>query len=183
MSHARIIPTNCNMDSLSTAVHGIHPKKDNPFKQTKEICRDLYTANLPEQEICRDLYSANQPKTKKNIQLVQEPVVLSDGSTMKPIEVKSSSDVLRASLLMLFKHVSDIHVTLVEIIAEKYGHSVEDIHKSINEDPRWAAMFTNPLITDLTATVEEHKVPKANTVATKPKRSIKILEDEPELVF
>ncbi len=176
MSHARIRSVNCNIDSLSTAVHGIHPKKDNPFKQTKEICRDLYTANLPEQEICRDLYSANQPKTKKNVKLVQEPVILSDGSTMKPLQIKSPSDVHRASLLMLFKHVSDIHVTLVEIIAEKYGLSVEDIHKTINEDPRWAAMLENPLITDLTATVEENKV-------SKPKRTIKILDDEPELIF
>lgn len=118
---------------------------------------------------------AQQPPSKKKVQLVQEPIVLSDGSTMKPLHIKSSGDVLRASLLMLFKHVSDIHVTLVEIIAEKFGLSIEDIHKAINEDPRWAAMFVDPLLTDMTATIEENKV-------TKPKRKIQI-SDEPELIF
>ena len=123
-------------------------------------------------------------KTKKQIQVIQEPVILSDGSTMKPLQVKSSSDVLRASLLMLFKHVSDIHVTLVEIVAEKFGISIEDIHKTIQEDPRWAAIFTDPLITDLTATVEENKVETKTETKTerKPKRKIQILE-EPELIF
>lgn len=111
---------------------------------------------------------------KKQATLVKEPIVLSDGSTMKPLEVKTSDDVHRASLLMLFKHVSDIHVSLVEIISDKYKIPVEDIHKTINEDPRWAAIFTNPVVTDMTATVKEHK--------TKPKRKIQVL-DEPELVF
>lgn len=119
---------------------------------------------------------AQQPKTEKNVKLVQEPILLSDGSTMKPLQIKSSSDILRASLLMLFKHVSDIHVTLVEIIAEKYGLSIEDIHKTINEDPRWASMFVDPLLTDMTATIEENKV-------AKPKRKIQIIADQPELVF
>jgi hypothetical protein len=100
------------------------------------------------------------PRTKKTVTLVKEEVVMADGSQFVPMDVKNSSDVLRASLLMLFKHVSDIHVSLVEIVADKFGLNIEDIHKAIQDDPRWAQMFVNPLITDLTATAKEHSVPK-----------------------
>lgn len=106
---------------------------------------------------------------KKPLTLVQEPVLLADGSTMKPLAVTNSSDVLRVSLLMLFKHVADIHVSLVEIVADKFGLKIEDIHKAINEDPRWAAMFVHPLITDLTATIEEHSVPAPGPKAAEAK--------------
>jgi hypothetical protein len=122
--------------------------------------------------------SMKKPAVKKSVTLDTEAVFLADGSQFKPIPVKTSSDVLRASLLMMFKHVSDIHVTIVEIIAEKFGLSVEDIHKAITDDPRWAAIFTNPLISDLTETAEKQAVPKP-----KPSPKKIILSDEPELVF
>lgn len=121
------------------------------------------------------------PRTKKEIVLDNDEVFLADGSKFKPIPVKNTSDVLRGSLLMLFKHVSDIHVTIVEIIAEKYGLSVEDIHKTITEDPRWSQMFVHPLISDLTETAEKQAEPPAKPKA--PSKKKVILSDEPELVF
>jgi len=122
--------------------------------------------------------TVKQPPTKKEIVLDQDDVSLADGSTFKPLPVKTSSDVLRASLLMLFKHVSDIHITIVEIIAEKYGLSIEDIHTTITEDPRWSAIFVHPLISDLTETAHQQAIPKS----TPAKKKI-VLSDEPELVF
>lgn len=114
----------------------------------------------------------NTSSTKKSVTLVKEEVILSDGSKFVPMEVKNSSDVLRASLLMLFKHVSDIHVTLVEIVADKFGLSVDDIHAAVKDDPRWSEMFVNPLITDLTATANENSVKPspAPAVAKKPRK-------------
>lgn len=103
------------------------------------------------------------PRAKKPITLVKEETILSDGRVFVPMEVKDSSDVLRASLLMLFKHVSDIHVSLVEIVADKFGLKIDDIHSAIQEDPRWAQMFVNPLITDLTATAEKQASRKPRT--------------------
>ena len=128
------------------------------------------------------------PPTKKTITLVKEPVTLADGSTFVPIKVESSSDVLRTSLLMMFKHVADIHISLVEIVAEKFNLKIEDIHKAINEDPRWAAMFVHPLITDLTATLDEHSVPApapapAPAKPRKNKKKAIIISDEPDMVF
>ena len=79
---------------------------------------------------------ASEPK-KKSVRVVQEPVTLADGSCFTPMKVETNKDALRASLLMLFKHVADIHVTLVEIVGEKFHLNVDDIHNAITEDPRW----------------------------------------------
>ncbi len=136
--------------------------------------------------------TAKMAPTKKPITLVKEEVLLADKSTLKPLPVKTTSDVLRVSLLMLFKHVSDIHISLVEIVAEKFGIPIEDIHKAITEDPRWAQMFVHPLITDLTAAVEENSVPPAPPAPAKLKkprapRKKKMapppVKEEDELVF
>jgi hypothetical protein len=116
------------------------------------------------------------PRTKKAIKLVQETTILADGSTMTPLDVSTPNDVLQASLLMLFKHVADIHITLVEIVAEKFDLNIDDIHRVVNEDPRWSAMMVNPLITDLTQTVKEH------SVAPSKKKAI-VISEEPDLVF
>jgi hypothetical protein len=112
---------------------------------------------------------------RKPVTLVKEPVTLADGSGFSPMPVKDSSDALRASLLMLFKHVADVHVTVVEIVAEKFNLKVEDIHKAITDDPRWTEMLVNPLITDLTAAAKDQTLPK--------KKKAIVVSNEEELVF
>lgn len=120
---------------------------------------------------------AAKGRGKKQVTVCTEPVHLADGSALKPLEVKDSSDVLRASLLMLFKHVADIHVTVVEIVADKFGLKIDDIHSAITEDPRWANIFLHPLVSDLTATCEANA-----TSAPKTKKHI-VISEEPDLVF
>lgn len=115
--------------------------------------------------------------SQKPIQMISEAVTLATGDRLPPLPVKTPKDALQATLLMLFKHVADIHVTIVEIIAEKYGLKTDEIHAAITEDPRWTEMLQNPLITDLTSTVWEKAVP-----ASKPKKPIKIVSTE-ELIF
>jgi len=120
------------------------------------------------------------PRVKKNVTLVKEAVTLADGAAFSPMPVKTSSDVLRASLLTLFKHVADIHVTVVEIIAEKFGHSVEELHEAITQDPRWEKMLVDPVVADLTETAQTNSTPppKSNK-----KKAVIVISDEPELVF
>lgn len=120
------------------------------------------------------------PPKKRNLKLVQEEVKLSDGSTFVPMPVNNKSDILKASLLVLFKHVADIHYNVVEIIADKFGHSVEELHAAIVEDPRWQQMLVDPVVTDLTATAKANSVPSLKP--QKPKKVINTSE-EPELVF
>jgi hypothetical protein len=95
----------------------------------------------------------------KPIELKSEEVILTDGSVFNPMPVKNSSDLLRATLLMMFKHVADIHVVVVQVIAEKFGLDINDIEKAITEDPRWTQMLMNPIITDLTTTAMENSSP------------------------
>jgi len=115
---------------------------------------------------------------KKPVKLVKESVTLADGSTFIPMAVNSNKDALRASLLMLFKHVADVHVTLVEIVAEKFSLKVEDVMNAVTEDPRWQTMLVDPMVTDLTAAAKESSVPPK-----KKKRPAIVIADEPELVF
>ena len=56
---------------------------------------------------------------KKDIQLQKETVELVDGSTFKPLQVRNADDGLKATLLILFKHVADMHISVLEIISEK----------------------------------------------------------------
>lgn len=121
------------------------------------------------------------PPQKKSVKLVKEEVRLADGSSFTPMEVKTNNDALRASLLMLFKHVADVHVTLVEIVAEKFHLKVDDIMNVVTEDPRWQTMLVDPLVTELTATAKENSVPPEKK--SKAKKQTIVIEDGPELVF
>lgn len=123
------------------------------------------------------------PRQKKTVKLVQEPVTLADGTAFTPMSVKNSSDVLRASLLILFKHVADIHVNVVEIIADKFGHSVEELHEAITQDPRWEKMLVDPLITDLTETAVAQSVPAPAPPKSNKKKPAIVIAEGPELVF
>lgn len=126
---------------------------------------------------------ALKPRSKKQVKMVREPVTLADGSAFTPVEVKTNSDALRATLLMLFKHVADVHVTLVEIVADKFHLNVDDIHSAITEDPRWQNMLVDPLVTDLTAAAKEKSVPPPSPPKTTNKKPAILIADEPELVF
>ena len=128
---------------------------------------------MGEQTLC------SAPKTKP-VTMVEEPVTLVDGSTFQPMPVKTANDALRASLLILFKHVADVHVTVVEIIAEKFNLDADEIHKSIVDDPRWNEMLVNPLIVDLTASVQENSIPPKP--APKKKKAI-VVSTQADLVF
>jgi hypothetical protein len=98
---------------------------------------------------------------KKGLVLEKGPVQLADGSQMKPLTVRNADDALKATLLMLFKHVADIHVSLVEIIAEKYELNAEEMHLAIQNHPKWLKMFDNPMVADLTFETFENSVKPA----------------------
>ena len=50
------------------------------------------------------------------------------------------------SLKMILQHVADFHLTVVEIISEKYNISVDEMMKAVTSDPRYANMAVNPEI-------------------------------------
>ena len=88
----------------------------------------------------------------KSITVVNEPVLVSkDGSVQEyiPKEIVGYREAYAASLHLVFKHVADFHVAMLEIIAEKYGHDVDEMVKVVQEDSRIKDMVVNPVISGL----------------------------------
>ncbi len=85
----------------------------------------------------------------KKITIINEPFYVNEhGETTSfvPKDIKTSRDAYGASLHMLFKHVADVHVTLLEILAEKYKLSVDEMLQTVQDDPRWKNIPVNPVI-------------------------------------
>lgn len=88
----------------------------------------------------------------KSITVVNEPVLVSkDGSveTYIPKEIIGYREAYSASLHLVFKHVADFHMAMLEIIAEKYGHDVDELVKVVQEDSRIQDMVVHPIISGL----------------------------------
>ena len=91
--------------------------------------------------------------SKKKITITNEPFYVNEeGATVSfvPKEIKNYRDAYGASLHMLFKHVADIHLTLLEILADKYDISVDDMLRTVQEDSRWKDIQVNPVINSCT---------------------------------
>ena len=122
----------------------------------------------------------------KSITIVNEPVLISnDGSveTYIPKEIVGYREAYAASLHLVFKHVADFHISMLEIIAEKYGHDVDELVKVVQEDSRIKDMIVNPVISGLNiitqsdvpaVAVAEPVVIEAPIVVEAPKKKIVI---------
>lgn len=78
-----------------------------------------------------------------------EPVfVHQDGKTEEyiPKKLETARDAYSVSLHMLFKHVADFHLCIIEIISEKTGLSHDEILNTVLEDPRYKDMFVHPVL-------------------------------------
>lgn len=88
----------------------------------------------------------------KSITVVNEPILVAkDGSveTYIPKEIVGYREAYAASLHLVFKHVADFHMAMLEIIAEKYGHDVDELVKVVQEDSRIKDMTVHPVICGL----------------------------------
>lgn len=81
-----------------------------------------------------------------------EPVFIEkDGQTIPyiPIEIKNGRDAYAASLHMLFNHFAQFHISVVDIISDKYNIPVEEIMNTIKSDDRYINMSVCPNIHEL----------------------------------
>jgi hypothetical protein len=95
----------------------------------------------------------------KRVTVVNEPFYVNqegDSVSFVPKEIKTSRDAYGASLHMLFKHVADVHLTLLEILAEKYKLSVDEMLQTVQDDPRWKDIHVNPVINSCTYVEATH---------------------------
>jgi hypothetical protein len=81
-----------------------------------------------------------------------EPCYVRDNGVSEPYipkEITGHREAYAASLHILFKHMADFHITVIEIIAEKYKLSADEMIETIHKDPRYTDMHVNPILSDL----------------------------------
>ena len=61
-----------------------------------------------------------------------------------PVEITDGRSAYAASLQMILKHVADFHITVVDIISEKYNIPVDEIMNTVTSDSRYTNMLVNP---------------------------------------
>ena len=74
-----------------------------------------------------------------------------------PVEIKDGRSAYAASLQMILKHVADFHITVVDIISEKYNIPVDEIMNTVTSDSRYTNMLVNPDIHTLSVNSDQEK--------------------------
>jgi NAD-specific glutamate dehydrogenase len=86
------------------------------------------------------------------------------------VEVKTGArdarDAYAESLKMILQHVADFHMTVVDIISEKYNIPVDEIMNTVTSDSRYTNMLVDPKIHRLTSSSNQNQVELTETKAT-----------------
>ena len=87
------------------------------------------------------------------------------------VEVKTGArdarDAYTESLKMILQHVADFHMTVVDIISEKYNIPVDEIMNTVTSDSRYTNMLVDPKIHRLTSlNPNQNQVDLTETKAT-----------------
>jgi hypothetical protein len=56
---------------------------------------------------------------------------------------------LTAVINMLNCHMADMFITMLTIMGDKYGHTIDEMIDAVKADPRWDAVQTHPLVKSL----------------------------------
>jgi hypothetical protein len=87
--------------------------------------------------------------TIKTATFLEEPItMMKDGREVPyiPETITNSRQAYAASLHLVFKHVADFHISMLEIISEKYKIPVNDMIETVSQDKRFTEMTINPTI-------------------------------------
>ena len=98
------------------------------------------------------MQSTPSPSPSQSPSYCTEPVFIEkDGQTIPyiPIEIKNGRDAYAASLHMIFNHFAQFHISIVDIISDKYNIPVEEIMNTIKTDDRYTNMSVCPNIHEL----------------------------------
>jgi hypothetical protein len=83
------------------------------------------------------------------------------------VEVKSETrDAYAESLKMILQHVADFHMTVVDIISEKYNIPVDEIMNTVTADSRYTNMLVDPKIHRLTSSSNQNQVEVTEPIVT-----------------
>lgn len=96
--------------------------------------------------------------TKKTVTLKKDTVHLDNGMKASDIPVKTPIDAYKATMLMLMKHVADVHEAVLQIVSEKYKIKLDDMMDAVIQHPKWKAVLEQPVIYDLTEEIHSTAV-------------------------
>lgn len=88
----------------------------------------------------------------KRARYVEEPVFVDiDGEVRPyvPTRIVKAREAYAASLDIMYKHLADVHVSIVEIIADKYKLDAEEMFTTIKTDPRYTGLYDKPVVNTL----------------------------------
>lgn len=97
-----------------------------------------------------------------------------------PVQISESATAYAESLKMILQHVAEFHVTVVDIISEKYKIPVDEIMNTVTSDSRYTNMLVDPKIHHLTCTNVKVTMPTTTTVPTRVKTTEKKIKIKPK---
>ena len=86
---------------------------------------------------------------REKFTVMQEPAfILKNGTSVPyiPGTITTSRDAYAASLHVLFKHVADFHICIIQTFSVKYGIPEDDILKTIQESEEFKNMLVDPVL-------------------------------------
>ena len=110
-----------------------------------------------------------------------------------PVKVnESAAAAYTESLKIILKHVADFHITVVDIISQKYNIPVDEIMNTVTSDSRYTNMLVDPKIHHLTSNevkttildvaLEQAQAPAKKTIVKTSEKKIKIKPKNPVLL-
>jgi hypothetical protein len=111
------------------------------------------------------------PRTIKSVTIMNEPVFVTKEGIQEPYiprEILTHRDAYSASLHLLFKHVADFHLLMVEVIAEKYNLDADEIIQTVQNDQRMKDIILNPTLESLTYFAKEDLAKVVPVIAAPP---------------
>jgi propanediol dehydratase large subunit len=85
----------------------------------------------------------------KSVKFSGEPVLVNEDGSLTPYishEIVGNRSAYAACLHLVFQHTADVHITMMEILAEKYGLSVNDMIETVTKEARFKDMMINPAL-------------------------------------
>jgi hypothetical protein len=85
----------------------------------------------------------------KTAKYAGEPVYVNGDGSVTPYishEIVGHREMYGAHLHLIFKHTADFHMTMLEILSDKYNLSVDEMYDTVSKDPRFTEMVVNPTI-------------------------------------
>lgn len=89
----------------------------------------------------------------------------------------------KASLQLIFAHMADFHMYILDCVARRYGHTRDELVDTIRGSPGWNTLYVHPVLKEFTSNLHlssRYDVQSPEPVKVVRRRKVKVPEPEPE---